>query len=62
MVVAAGGGWVVAGCIQLGMLEHAVRLNPQAAIAMACFMTRTPADAAHDRVRVEARRCRRTAD
>jgi hypothetical protein len=61
MVVGAGAaGWVVAGCIQLGMLEHAARLNPQAAIAMACFMTRTPADAAHDRVRVEVRRCRRT--
>jgi hypothetical protein len=54
MVVAAGAGWVVVGCIQLGMLEHAVRLNPQAAIAMACFMTCTPAAAARDRVRVEA--------
>jgi hypothetical protein len=62
MVVAAGAGGVALGCIQLGMVEHAVRLNPQAAIAMACFMIRTPADAARDRVRVDARECRRAAD
>jgi hypothetical protein len=41
MVVAAGAGGVALGCIQSGMLEHAARLNPQAATAMICFMIRT---------------------
>jgi hypothetical protein len=44
MVVAAGADLMKAGvsnCIQLGMLEHAARLIPQAAIATTRFMTNT---------------------
>jgi hypothetical protein len=41
MVVAAGAGGAALGCIQLGMLEHAARLSPLAAIAMIRFMIRT---------------------
>jgi hypothetical protein len=44
MVVAAGADFMklgVSNCIQLGMLEQAARLIPQAAIATTRFMTNT---------------------
>ena len=41
MVVAAGAAFCASNCIQLGMLEHAARLNPQAAIATTRFMVDT---------------------
>jgi hypothetical protein len=41
MVVADGAALGSSNCIQLGMLEHAARLIPQAAIATIRFMINT---------------------